>query len=759
MIDPTWKKQSLKVFGGQWDLLEPGDIALDKGAIFAQNVEFVDGRVQTRRGFFPALHSPAGVGSYTSFNWISPTGSWICVVSSAGVIWMTNNRSGVPAESASTSSSANAGVFAPSGARLIVAMARISDGLSVVQGRVLSYKTAFTTSTSFIGVGLNDATIGGTYTGDTPDTYNVVISATGTPDSFQWTKASLNGVFSASIPITGAAQALDNGITVTFGATTGHTLNDQWGREVRTLTSDKLFSPPITYGSAVTPTEPSAGRITAGMHRLGYIIETRSGFIGRPSPDSGSGTPGVDITFTPVEFTAAGSKNLSWALTTTWPADAVKLHLIMTPVSEPSHYYFVPGATNDVVGGASSTETFVIDISDEELIFTGQDASEHLLLYTQTTGGTGPFNPYFVFPFGDRMVYLGRVTDSSGREYSAAFASHRNAHQEISLRLNLFTSPGQVDMVAGFALGNNVFLVGRQGTFATQDTGGDPINWPPLQLVDGKRGTVSFQGFDVSPSGRFVWIADISGLYRFDGSSYEDIPVSYYQAETWARINWMGAPHKVKVVDYAAKNRVVVLAPLDGATEPSHFLVWDYSRGQTPNSVRFSIWSIGASFNPGSICVVNNYNDPYSGAYAPPGRYLFVSNRQDLNTNILDGLPTAYSAFTANGYRDKAASESAIDSIYETALFGAGDGVQQHHGGHIDAHGAGTLNIFLKSKDGVVSKTLRTLTLAAAPDRNNYRGGHLLSEGSSYRFRVNTADHYFILNELTAYSSPYSLLR
>ncbi|MEW6734529.1 MAG: hypothetical protein AB1489_24605 [Acidobacteriota bacterium] len=84
---------------------------------------------------------------------------------------------------------------------------------------------AFTEDNSGV-TGTEDLTPGGTYTGTEPANYTVKITGTGTPNQFQWKKD--NGTFSASANITGSAQALSDGVTITFGSTTGHTLNDQW---------------------------------------------------------------------------------------------------------------------------------------------------------------------------------------------------------------------------------------------------------------------------------------------------------------------------------------------------------------------------------------------------------------------------------------------------------------------------------------------------------------------------------------------------
>jgi len=80
---------------------------------------------------------------------------------------------------------------------------------------------------SFTGTGLDDATFGGAYYGG-GQTYRVEIDATGTPDTFKWSDDGGSTWEATGVAITGSAQDLNNGVTVTFGATTGHTLADYW---------------------------------------------------------------------------------------------------------------------------------------------------------------------------------------------------------------------------------------------------------------------------------------------------------------------------------------------------------------------------------------------------------------------------------------------------------------------------------------------------------------------------------------------------
>ena len=88
----------------------------------------------------------------------------------------------------------------------------------------------------FTGGGLNDLTSGGTYTGIRGIIYKVVVTTAAGTDKFDWYK---DGVSQATgVAMTGGAQTLDLGVTVTFGASTGHTLGDFWEFEA-TITTDR----------------------------------------------------------------------------------------------------------------------------------------------------------------------------------------------------------------------------------------------------------------------------------------------------------------------------------------------------------------------------------------------------------------------------------------------------------------------------------------------------------------------------------------
>ena len=81
---------------------------------------------------------------------------------------------------------------------------------------------------TFTGSGLDDMTAGTTFTGDSVTNYKVEIDGTGTPDTFKWSDDGGSTWNVETVSMTGSAQTLSNGVTITFAATTGHTLADYW---------------------------------------------------------------------------------------------------------------------------------------------------------------------------------------------------------------------------------------------------------------------------------------------------------------------------------------------------------------------------------------------------------------------------------------------------------------------------------------------------------------------------------------------------
>jgi hypothetical protein len=78
------------------------------------------------------------------------------------------------------------------------------------------------------GGGLDDMTVGEVFTGSSDINYVVEIDGTGTPDTFKWSKDGGTSWETTTVNITGSAQTLEEGVQITFGATTGHAVGDKW---------------------------------------------------------------------------------------------------------------------------------------------------------------------------------------------------------------------------------------------------------------------------------------------------------------------------------------------------------------------------------------------------------------------------------------------------------------------------------------------------------------------------------------------------
>lgn len=489
--------------------------------------------------------------------------------------------------------------------------------------------------------------------------------------------------------------------------------------------ADALFAPPLS--TAMTITEPGAGVCTAGAHRLGYLVTSRSGFTGRPSPVSGE-------IFSPASFTCAGSKNLNVQFSPAWPAWASSVQIVATTASNLNKWFLVPGATASAGGAVNVT----FSISDDDLQASGTDATPYFNQLTQTTGGAAPFNPATCFVYSSRMAYV--AIDSSG--FPVCYFSEPDNYQSLFAATSGVYLPGNLQVITGFALRGVAYLIGPHWTYSTSDDGSKPAQWAKPQLVDGSIGTLSVRGVCVDAAQGFAWVADESGLYFFQGGAYPNRPISYYQATDWARINWGGAAQAVQVVNHKASKRVMVYAPLDGATSVTHRMVFDYTNGTSPESAQYSLDPM-SGYAIGAAGAVQNNSSKKQEIWLAPSAAGSILREND--------------GSEAQPYRDAGA---AIAAKYETSLLpGQGiGGVKHHHGFHLRVRGAGNLALKVYSLDHVynVVPPASPIALSSAPDKEILFRAFLQSEHCSLELSSNALDSYFILALLRAYWTPAS---
>lgn len=83
--------------------------------------------------------------------------------------------------------------------------------------------------------GENDLSAGGTFSGTARTYFEIEVDSIGAADTFKWRKITRNassvktiGAWTAGVDMTGAAQTLADGITVTFAEVVNHTEGDAW---------------------------------------------------------------------------------------------------------------------------------------------------------------------------------------------------------------------------------------------------------------------------------------------------------------------------------------------------------------------------------------------------------------------------------------------------------------------------------------------------------------------------------------------------
>ena len=109
----------------------------------------------------------------------------------------------------------------------------------------------------FRGSGTDDGTPTGAFTAEGSRIYRVQIDGTGTPDTFKWSKDRGSTWEETTVECSTGNTALDEGITFTFNAATGHTTGDWWEFTV----SDVQWQATWTAFSGLTTVSTPSGLI------------------------------------------------------------------------------------------------------------------------------------------------------------------------------------------------------------------------------------------------------------------------------------------------------------------------------------------------------------------------------------------------------------------------------------------------------------------------------------------------------------------
>lgn len=515
---------------------------------------------------------------------------------------------------------------------------------------------------------------------------------------------------------------------------------------------------PTTFVPGGGITEPSGGVVSAGLHKLGYRMQHRSGFLGRMSPDSSTSSNPTTTSFVPLTFTSSGNKNLVWSFTPTgnWPADVVQVQLVMSPVNSPNQFYNVPGVVQNVTGGAATPVTFTINIDDSTLTASAAtiEATDSLTWYTASATGNAYMQVTAVVNIATRMFYVSTLLDTNSNAFSVVFASDPELYQQITVSQHAIQLPNQLAITTVFGVLGAVYIVGPHWTYFTVDSGQVPADWPSPKIVDGQRGALYPNCVEVNAQGLYAWVADQTGLYYFNGA-YSQLPISWLNSDIWAQIKISDRTFVIK--DDPLRHRVMVHAyRSDLAAVKVH--VWDYTYGMEPENVRYSEQDPPGS---GSMTIVQNDLNSFAGIgnslkasevwfspSGPSGSTAFFAREKN-------------PAFDGNVYRDDfAGGTTPVHAIYETNVLpdpGGSPSILAHQALFPRIVGNGSMSLWkVYSLDKQKSKLLPTFSLSNTPDSRVLQRAYLKSNGFIIHFELNVQDGFFILSDLTMYYTRYA---
>lgn len=590
--------------------------------------------------------------------------------------------------------------------------------------------------------------------------------------------------------------------------------------------------PDVTTPTAVSfATATSGGSCTLGSHALSYLCTTRMGYVGARSSTA---APGTFITAgTVINTLGTQTIQIAFSPTSTWPAYMVggTLQVVMTPATNSSEFYTVPGAIQTIATN-TSTLTFNISITDGDLTATGTNVTEYPNNFQTNIVpiGVNPiFTPSAVFTYSSRMAYI--TVDGSG--FPVVYFSDQNAYQQLNPAFYGIYLEGKQIPVQGCSIGSTCYIATLSALYTTSDNGGLPTTWTPPARIDGSVGILS--PTCITSAGGRILIASEKGLFSYRGGAFPLIPMSYYQSPDWNRINWL-APTQVQVIDDGFDRVVRVIAPLivlvtvatnanpivittailiNGAytpyphnfqtgllvtiagvtgntnangthtitvtsdttftipvagngtyapsappyatatpNSPNAEMAWNYSIGEDPDSVMYSLNSF-ASFIQGAIGVIRNINTAVDEPW-------YMASSGPLIRRVLPSDTLVHRDV------DNSGTAVAIHLIYKSGLLPGPEAdmaatFADFHGAHFQLAGIGSVAIQVQ---GVTNSTNVTqdITPAKSPVllRTSKYGvadeilvkWYLRSEQETIQCSINTVDQYFILSLIRAYWGP-----
>lgn len=181
----------------------------------------------------------------------------------------------------------------------------------------------------------------------------------------------------------------------------------------------------------------------------------------------------------------------------------------------------------------------------------------------------------------------------------ASYVEDPESYSGVTGFLNVQQANGQA-VRSCFVLREKLYFVKERSMYTTEDDGqNEPDAWSVTEISN-KVGTPSVQGVDVGEE--WAVIAARQGLYIFWGP--EPVKISQEIQPTWNTINWAaGQTIWVRIDD--VNRRILVGAPVNGATSPNTIFVFDYRGLDTAQEIA-DHWTVRYSSYTGKILAIGN---------------------------------------------------------------------------------------------------------------------------------------------------------
>lgn len=375
-----------------------------------------------------------------------------------------------------------------------------------------------------------------------------------------------------------------------------------WDGDITHTMDDCFQRPMLTSEVTMALTQPSAGVCTAGVHYVGVLFQTRSGYWTRPGPVDSA------LVLQPQNITSTGTNNVLVTLTpaSTWPTWIAAVQVIYTTALNNFQYYVIPGTITSITAGSATVYTISVSVADIQIRADGSQgagtlADDYFDLLSMDSTNVAPFKVKFQIAWGDRLVWFGNYGG-----FDVFFPSDPQNPEWITAADHLKQLPNGLPIGAAFVLNGVLYVISSAGgVFGYSDNGGRPVNFQPPRTVDSRISCSTHSAVTVAASGGRAFVMADQGLFPFSGTTFPDIAMNYYQQPDFQGV--VSLVTGISIKDFAQEQTVIVQNNL---ALTSTLYTFNYQAGMTPDKVRASKWTFSGGFRAGlapSIEVVRNF--------------------------------------------------------------------------------------------------------------------------------------------------------